>query len=87
MYVPGPGVPSGFRVADRPTRPTSALYGRAQPLGQPVIRTVNRSSPSPCLSSSDSIWSINEGKARSASVTARPQVGSAGQAIDSVERC
>ena len=68
----------------------SALYGRAQPLGQPVIRTVNRSCSSPSRASSTSSWSSTPGRARSASVTARPQVGKAGQAIDqrrTVEIC
>ena len=65
-----------------PTRPTSELYGRAQPLGQPVMRTVNVSLESPKRASSTSNWSITPGSDRSASVIDRPHVGQATQAID-----
>ena len=50
------GIPSLLTWAERPTRPMSELYGRAQPLGQPVIRNVKRSSESPMRASSTSSW-------------------------------
>ena len=64
-----------------PTRPTSQLYGRAQPLGQPVMRIVNFSFDRPRRASSTSIWSMMPGRARSLSVIDRPHVGQATQAM------
>src|SRR5439155_433986 len=63
-----------YLSADRPTNARSAVYGRAQPLGQPVIRTVSRRSASPRRSSSPSSSSITPGSTRSDSASARPHV-------------
>ena len=59
----------------------SQLYGRAQPLGQPVIRTREPffREPQPLELELELIEQPRQ--ARSASVTASPQVGKAGQAI------
>ena len=57
--------------------PISAVGGRAQLFGQPVMRITTSTSPSPAAS----IASIQLGRIRSASVIARPQVGFAGHAI------
>ena len=46
------------------------------------MRIVKTSSDKPSFASSTSNWSMIPGKTRSLSVTARPQVGIAGQAID-----
>ena len=66
-----------------PTRPMSELYGRAQPLGQPVIRVVNTSfSQAELLRARLRAGRSSTGSTRSLSATARPHVGRAGQAID-----
>src|SRR5947208_3063732 len=65
-----------------PTKPMSELYGRAQPLGQPVIRIVNVSLDNPNRANSTSRPSMIPGKARSLSVIDNPHVGQATQAID-----
>jgi hypothetical protein len=41
-----------YELGPSPTQPISAMYGRAQPLGQPVMRMVMGSSPRPSLASS-----------------------------------
>src|SRR6266853_2072378 len=65
-----------------PTNPTSPRYGLEQPLGQPLMRKLIRSSARPTSSSSFASWRMREGSARSASATARPQVGMAGHAME-----
>ena len=62
-------------------QPVYLYAGRAQPLGQPVIRTINSSSFIPSSSRSSSTRVSRPGIARSDSARARPQVGNAGQAI------
>eukprot|EP00968_Pinguiococcus_pyrenoidosus_P019740 scaffold2188_cov253-Pinguiococcus_pyrenoidosus.AAC.3 len=57
------------------------MYGRAQPFGQPVMRTMTSSSPRFSSSRRLRMRPRNWGIARSASVWARPQSGSAGQAM------
>src|SRR2546427_1407505 len=64
-----------------PTNPTSPRYGREQPFGQPLMRKLMRSSARPSSSSSAASLRMRPGSARSASATARPQVGMAGHAI------
>ena len=59
----------------------SDWYGRAQPFGQPVIRTLIGSAARPSEMSVGSSWSITPGSARSLSVIASGQVGMAGQAM------
>ena len=61
--------------------PISELYGRAQAFGQPVILNVNASLSNPSLATSGSRISINPGRTRSLSATARPHVGKATHAM------
>src|SRR5919109_448885 len=63
-----------------PTKPTSPRYGREQPLGQPLMRKLMRSSPSPSSSRRTVIWRMSPGSARSASATARPHLAHVGDA-------
>ena len=58
------------------------MYGLAQPLGHPVILSMTTSSPSPSLLSKPRKLETNSGMRRSASATARPQRGRAGQAME-----
>mmetsp|Transcript_14085 Transcript_14085/g.36528 ORF Transcript_14085/g.36528 Transcript_14085/m.36528 type:complete len:284 (-) Transcript_14085:930-1781(-) len=59
------------------------MYGRAQPLGQPVTRVVHdESSPSPTERATLRSRALISGITRSASVCARPHSGSAGHAIE-----
>mmetsp|Transcript_29802 Transcript_29802/g.77107 ORF Transcript_29802/g.77107 Transcript_29802/m.77107 type:complete len:262 (-) Transcript_29802:960-1745(-) len=58
------------------------MYGRAQPLGQPVVRVTNSVSAMPILLSSATKRALISGCTRSASAIARPQSGKAGHAID-----
>ena len=58
------------------------MYGRAQPLGQPVVRVTNSTVSIPISRSFARIRALISGCARSASVIARPQSGKAGHAID-----
>mmetsp|Transcript_12136 Transcript_12136/g.40284 ORF Transcript_12136/g.40284 Transcript_12136/m.40284 type:complete len:287 (+) Transcript_12136:87-947(+) len=67
-----------------PTNPSSAMYGRAQPLGQPVIRIKTVSSlgrPTLVIVARNRL--LISGKPRSASVIARPHKGNAGHAMES----
>src|SRR5699024_2491635 len=60
----------------------SANAGRVQPLGHPVILMVISSSFKPASSNRLSIFVISEGRYRSDSAIAKPQVGKATQAIE-----
>ena len=71
-----------YRLTLSPTTPISAVNGRAQPLGQPVRRTVISSSASPASLSLASMSASTSGETRSASVMACPHMGSAGHAIE-----
>ena len=68
----------------RPGRPspTSLWYGRAQPFGQPVMRTlIALARPAPARRTPSPSWSTTPGSARSLSVMASGHVGMAGQAM------
>ena len=63
--------------------PISAVYGRAHPLGQPVMFSRIEASPLPVSASTFSNCVTRSGSTRSASPSAWPHVGRAGQAIAS----
>ncbi len=72
-----------YELGPSPTNPTSALYGLAQPFGQPVILMMNFSLEcSPRFSRTALSLLITSGRPRSASAMARPHSGSAGQAME-----
>ena len=72
----------------RPTMPTSLWYGRAQPFGQPVMRTLIGSLAEAQVGE-DAFRACRSRPARLAplSVMARPQVGIAGHAMLHFRAC
>src|SRR6266699_3544717 len=61
-----PPTSTAYLLSERPTNARSAVYGRAQPLGQPVMRTVSLASATPNVSSSRSSSLMTSGRTRSA---------------------
>mmetsp|Transcript_33213 Transcript_33213/g.77638 ORF Transcript_33213/g.77638 Transcript_33213/m.77638 type:complete len:395 (+) Transcript_33213:381-1565(+) len=73
---------SWYMLGPEPTKASSAMYGRAHPLGQPVVRVTKSVLPSPISLSCCVSRALMLGCTRSASVMARPHRGNAGHAID-----
>ena len=72
---------SWYMFGPEPTRAISAMYGRAQPLGHPVVRVTKESEARPISLSWAQSRALISGWTRSASVMARPHSGKAGQAM------
>ena len=55
-----------YMLGPEPTRASSAMYGRAQPLGQPVVRVTKSSLAMPSLRSTALSFALISGCTRSA---------------------
>mmetsp|Transcript_19102 Transcript_19102/g.47650 ORF Transcript_19102/g.47650 Transcript_19102/m.47650 type:complete len:231 (-) Transcript_19102:1132-1824(-) len=76
-----------YELGPSPTKPSSAMYGRAHPLGHPVMRISTASSGArPTLFMVARRRLLMSGRPRSASVMARPHRGRAGHAMDRASR-
>mmetsp|Transcript_11445 Transcript_11445/g.30178 ORF Transcript_11445/g.30178 Transcript_11445/m.30178 type:complete len:369 (-) Transcript_11445:311-1417(-) len=73
---------SWYVLGPEPTNAISAMYGRAQPFGQPVVRVTKSVSAMPIDLSRLLRRRLISGCTRSASAIARPHSGKDGQAID-----